>query len=178
MPKIPGFDPSVDTYRLQAASQRQKTGAAEAITARANAQLVQGITSAGNKLQGSYQNHLKAQDESDMVKTRAAFLRMQKDEDHAMQQTADPAEIKKINEAYKQKYESITSGNDTFGRPRFRNNSGKESFKREFSDNFHLRRDLSAKDKGFQLDRRNTRAGFLNGIKSARDSNYYDQPSA
>jgi len=177
MARIP-FDDRVMTPKLQAAPQRSISGEAQAITGRAASRLTQQVGAAGQKLYTSYENHLKAQDEADMVKTRAAYLRMQKEENHAMQQTADPAEIQKINGEYKKKYDSLTSGNDSFGRPRFRNDSGKESFKKEFTDNFHLRRDLSAKEQGFQLDRRNTRAGFINGIKSIPESDYYDKPMA
>ena len=122
---------------------------------------------------------LKAQDESDMVAARAAFLRMQKEEDIAMQQTSNPEEIKKINGDYKKKYDSLAAGNDPqFNRPYFRNESGSNQFKELFSDNFHLRRDLSAKDQAFKLDRRNTHAGFINGIQAVRESNYYDRPIA
>tara|TARA_R110002020_G_scaffold144145_1_gene317010 strand:+ start:9548 stop:11200 length:1653 start_codon:yes stop_codon:yes gene_type:complete len=178
MARIP-FNDSVITPRLQSSPQRQITGAATAITNRASAQLGQVVESTAKSVFESYGNRLKAQDESDMVAARAAFLRMQKEEDIAMQQTSNPEEIKKINGDYKKKYDSLAAGNDPqFNRPYFRNESGSNQFKELFSDNFHLRRDLSAKDQAFKLDRRNTHAGFINGIQAVRESNYYDRPIA
>lgn len=184
MPRIP-FDDRVITPRLQAAPQRRQNGEAQAITNRANARLGKTVMNAAQTGIDIYQQseaadkqRLKEQDESDMVATRAAYLRLQKEESAELQKASSGEDIKKTNSEFKKRYEAISSGKDSRGRPRFRNESGSNQFKEQFTDKFHLKRGLSAADQTTKLDRRNTNAKFFNGIKSVSESDYYDKPRA
>lgn len=185
MPKIP-FDFRKITPEIQDSPQRQESLAPYQINQQAlktgaagKQNLTAGVSSAVASGFSAYGKYVEAQDESDMVATRAAFLRLQKEEEQALSSTSNTMEIERITEDYDKKYDDLISGNDpAFDRPNFRNQSGKDAFKNQFANNFNLKRHLSAKDRAFAMDRRNTLAGFENGIKSIPQSNYYDQPSA
>jgi hypothetical protein len=184
MPKIP-FNFNRITPRGSKTPQRQESLApyqiqSQALSTQAQGQrnLSSGIGAAVNTGIETYQKHIKTQDDSDMIAARAAYLRMQKEEDQAIASTSNPAEVKKIGEEYDRKYSDIMSGVDAFDRPNFRNQSGKDEFTKHFTDNFNLKRGLSASDKIFALDRRNSHARIINGIKSIPESDYYDTAAA
>ena len=184
MPKIP-FNFNRITPRGSKTPQRQESLApyqiqSQALSTQAQGQrnLSSGIGAAVNTGIETYQKHIKTQDDSDMIAARAAYLRMRKEEDQAIASTSNPAEVKKIGEEYDRKYSDIMSGVDAFDRPNFRNQSGKDEFTKHFTDDFNLKRGLSASDKMFALDRRNSHANIMNGIKSVPESDYYDRPQA
>ena len=185
MPKIP-FNFNRITPELPNAPQRQESLApyqinqqALATQERGRKALSSGITNAVSAGMSARDKYIKDEDESDMIAARAAYLRMRKAEDQAIASTSNPAEVKKISEDYDRKYNEIMSGNDpAFDRPYFRNQSGKDAFTKHFTEGFNLKRGLSASDTIFSLNRRNSHANIMNGIKSIPDSDYYDQPQA
>lgn len=171
MPDAPQRQESLESYRINQQ--------ALATQARGDQNLAAGIGGAIQSGLQFNQKYIDAQDEADMVATRAAFLRMQKEEQQAISSTSNPEEVKRISGDYDRRYNEIMSGRDpAFDRPYFRNQTGKDAFQKNFVENFNLKRGLSAQDTAFSLDRRNTHAGFMNGIKSIPESNYYDQPAA
>ena len=90
IPDAPQRSESLAPYQMNI--QALKTGAA----GRSN--LSAGVSSLASSVSGAYKKYTDAQDESDMVAARAAYLRLKKEEDQAIASTSNPMEIQKINE--------------------------------------------------------------------------------
>lgn len=139
----------------------------------------QAISQGVNQLASAYQNYTKEQDEADMVATRSAVLRVRADEEAELAGLSNKDDIKKVQEKYKTKYDGIIGGNEPLnGKPYFRNQSGKDAFNKGFMENFNTQRYTSGKKLETQLDRRDTHAKYMNGIKSVIDQPNWNTPQA
>lgn len=139
----------------------------------------QNLSGAVDSLGESYQGMLKEQDDADMVATRSAVLRLKADEDAELASVANPADVKKIQESYKTKYDKIIGGKEPLnGKPYFRNQSGKDSFNKGFMDNFHTQRYVQGTQQTAELHKRDTKAKLINGIKSRIDQTNWNTQSA
>ena len=139
----------------------------------------QNLSGAVDSLGESYQGMLKEQDDADMVATRSAVLRLKAQEDAELSSVANPADVKKIQESYKKQYDSIIGGKEPLnGKPYFRNQSGKDSFNKGFMENFHTQRYVQGTQQTAELHKRDTKAKYMNGIKSIIDQPNWNTPQA
>ncbi len=128
---------------------------------------------------GVTRDKFKEMDEADMVSARSAMLRIQSDEDKELLSTSNPADIKKIQEKYNKRYEKIIDGNEPLNdKPYFRNQSGKNAFKKGFVNQFNGSRYLQGEKQEFELQRRDTQVKYTNGIKSIIDQPDWNTPTA
>lgn len=139
----------------------------------------QALSEGVNKLAVGYNDMIKEQDSADMVASRSAVLRLKADEDAELSGISNPAKIKEIQEKYKTKYDDIIGGNEPLNdKPYFRNQSGKDSFNKNFMQSFHTQRYAQGKKLESDLQRRDTHAKYMNGIKSIIDQPNWNAPSA
>ncbi len=128
---------------------------------------------------GAYKGMIIEQDEADMVASRSAILRLQADEDNELSNLSNPADIAKVQERYKKSYDDVIGGKEPLnGKPYFRNQSGKDAFNQGFMNEFNTRRAISGKKLENDLQRRDTHAKYMNGIKSIIDQPNWNTPNA
>ncbi len=128
---------------------------------------------------GVTRDKFKEMDEADMASARSAMLRIQTDENQELASTSNPADIKKIQDKYNKKYELILDGNEPLnGKPYFRNQSGKNAFKKGYVNKFNEARYIGGEKQAFELERRDTHAKYVNGIKSIIDQPEWNTPQA
>lgn len=173
MARIP-VDFSQDTTRIDAPSARRMSDTSARIEGDTGRRIGSAISGAAQQ----FNTYFKEQDESDMVATRQAVLRMQQEESEKLRSSSDPVEQNQISEKYGKMYNSLVSGNTPLGKPYFRNKSGKDQFQRGFMQDFNTKRQISLKEMNYQTDRKNTFANLNNGIKSQYTGDMYDQSSA
>ena len=172
---MPKFDLITKPVQMPNAVQIQESSAPIQIQQQSRNQLSGAVDALG----GAYQGMLEEQDNADMVATRSAVLRLKADEDAELAQTANPADIKTIQEKYKTQYDNIIGGKEPLNnKPYFRNQSGKDKFNKGFMANFNSQRYAQGKQKEVELQRRDTHAKYMNGIKSIIDQPNWNTPSA
>jgi hypothetical protein len=146
---------------------------------RIHQQGMQSLNEGVRGLASAYGNMIDDQDDADMVASRSAVLRIKADEDAELSGISNPAKIKEIQERYKTKYDNIIGGNEPLNeKPYFRNQSGKDKFNKGFMQNFHAQRYAQGKDIEVKLNRRDTHAKYMNGIKSVIEQPNWNTPEA
>lgn len=172
---MPKFDLITKPVQMPNAVQIQESSAPIQIQQQSRNQLSGAVDALG----GAYQGMLEEQDNADMANAYSAIDMLKTEEDIELSKTVNPADIKIIQEKYKTQYDNIIGGKEPLNnKPYFRNQSGKDSFNRNYMQKFNTQRYSQGRQREVELNRRDSEAKLTRAIKAVPTQEGWDTPLA